>query len=241
MNSFKVMICVLCFFLDVHVRADEVCWGKTVPCAVEAAHGRRDLQASGLSLSLDRGALLEQRDGDVLQLVRGSFYVESSTTVSLRTPFGAFSCAGEKCTALFQRDDEKVVVMNLGGEWRVRRAGDPEIYRIPPATSLRLSAVGVNGRAAMDFPQSLAWLPTLKLWGRLYPGTKPAFTTAVEAFRPVWRAAVEKTSREDEQVAARDIASHDEAVARRQATLKAREREDAELRRQFRARNYLSE
>lgn len=220
MRPLKAFALLLCFFLDVHVRAEALVGPRTTP-----------------KLKLDAGALAETRADHAIALVRGSFLLREAGTFT--TPFAVFTCA-HACTALVERAPDLVTLTNLGGDWQVVRLGDEQAYAVPVATRVSVRPVGLDGKADLEFPQALAWAPTLKVWGRLFPGSAKEFRAQVEAFREVWEEAVEQTSQMQEGVARRAIASAAAAQAAVRANQIARDREDAELRAQFRERNFPS-
>lgn len=231
MSVGKALCLVLCFFLDVHVRAEE---------AIGAAHGRKIIQRENLKVVLDKGALVEVR-GSGFHLVRGFFLVEAQLATRFSTPFATLWCENNsKCKALFERTSDHLSVKSLAGEWRFTRNGDAQIYSLPLAMQMRFAEVTDEGVASMDFPQSLPWLSTLKVWGRLFVGKPDEFKAQVSEFRAVWKAAVETASQLHAQGAARTIASAEAEASKREATRRQDERETNELRRQMRERNYLT-
>jgi hypothetical protein len=240
MNRGKVLTLACVFFIDVHVRAEtpnKECWGTTVPCAVQAEGGKkRLLTANDLKISLAPLALLEQLDEKTLQLVRGEFYVETSKAVVFKTPFGRVWC-DDDCQGLFVRTDDSFNIKSLQGHWLVQRNGENTTYQVPTALQVTLGTVGEDGHALMEFPQSLPWLSTVKLWGDLYPGTFQELKPTLVKFRGTWKEAVEHVSELHQQAAARTIASYEEGLAHEKSAREAREHEDARLRALFHEKN----
>jgi len=241
MNWRKILTLACLFFIDVHVKAAEApkkeCWGAAIPCAVQAEGGeKRLLTANDLKISLAPAALLEQRDEKTMELVQGSFYVETSRPVVFKTPYGRVWC-NDDCTGLFVRTDESFNIKSLQGHWLVQRNGENTTYQVPTALQVTLGAVGEDGHALMEFPQSLPWLSTIKQWGDLYPGTLKELKPTLVKFRETWKEAVENVSELQQKAAARTIASYEEGLAREKAAHDAREREDARLRALFREKN----
>ncbi|MBX3022526.1 MAG: hypothetical protein KF799_12710 [Bdellovibrionales bacterium] len=229
----KFIFCFLCFFLDVHVRAEEHGICNAPPCAIKAEHNRSVKNPAAM---IAAGGTAEWR-GDSLHLVKGTFLLQGPGKFS--TAYATLSCEDE-CLAIVERDDKQVILRNLHGDWRVDRLGDKQTYAVPPAMQVRVAAVSVDGQAEMDFPQSLPWLQTIKTWGRLFQGSREEFKEKVSEFREVWEQAVEAVSDLHGRTAERAIASHNEELAKAAARRAAIEREDAQLRQMFREKNNLS-
>lgn len=233
------LVCLFC--IDVHVKAEPVlgvdgCWGKKIPCAVEASHAREVLKAADLMISMSSSALLDQFDEKTIQLARGRFYVETSRPVAFKTPYAKVWCS-EDCKGIFAREPSQLTVLALAGKWLVNRTGDEKTYGIPEGMQMLFSEVTPEGAAAMEFPQSLPWEPTVIAWSSLYPGKMKDFKPLVAEFREVWKAAVEKASEMHQEQAQRTIASYENELAQERARQAAREREDAKLRALFREKN----
>jgi hypothetical protein len=128
-------------------------------------------------------------------------------------------------------------VKSLEGKWLIERNGDATTYAVATGLEISLSEVGEDGQASMEFPQSLPWLPTVKQWGELYPGTLDELKPTLVKFREEWKEAVEKVSAMHETAARRSIASAENEQAKELAQKAAKEREDARLRALFREKN----
>ena len=232
----------LCFLfcVDVHVKAQgllaEDCWNKDGQCAVQAGASRRVMSNSTLRIVLAPQALLERRDPGTIQLVRGEFYVESSTAVKLQTPFAKVWCIDE-CKALFTRAANGLEVKSLAGQWRVERLGEPTIYALAAGLQLVFGEVSDQGMAQMEFPQSLPWAPTLKQWAALYPDKMSVWKGEVQQFRQVWRDAGEAVSVLHQSAANQAVAAHEKEVTMARQKRLAQLHEDEGLRELFRSKN----
>lgn len=238
----KRLLLGLLFCLDVRVKAGEVtaeaagCWGKTIPCPVQSEGAKTVIEAPSLKIALGPQALLEQRDRQTIQLVSGDFYVETAKDVTFKTPYARIWCEGE-CKAIFVRTTDKIDIKSLAGQWIIERNGEEQKYTVKAGLQLALSEVGEDGKAAMEFPQSLPWSPTVKQWAALYPGTLDELKPTLVKFREIWREAVGSVSDLHYQAAERNIASYEEEQAKERAAKAAREREDQRLRQLFREKN----
>lgn len=243
MKFLRLLACLFVFCVDVHVKAEGVspvdCWGKSIPCAIQTKSARRVLEAKDLQIVMSPGALIEQRDGAVIQLVRGEFYIATSSKVTFQTPYARVQCDSE-CKGLFTRTLTTWTVKNLAGQWRIDRQGEAQTYVLLPALQVTLGEVGLDGRASMDFPQSLPWLPTVKQWASLYPGDIKGLKPELESFREVWKDAVEAVSHLHQETALRAVAADQHARAAAEAKLKAVEAEDQSLRNLFRQKNFIN-
>lgn len=243
MSAWRWLMCIALFCVDVRVRAEELagsCWDKEMPCPVQANDRRRLVESEGLKISLAAGSLVEQRDADSVQLVQGSFYIFTSRAVVFKTPYAQFECEDE-CKALVEREPLRLTLKSLAGRWLVTRKGETQQYALPAGLQILLGEVEPNGRAQMEFPQSLPWLSTVKSWAKLYPGSAKELRQEVADFRPAWREAVEAVSRLHLDTAKRAIASYESNQAQELARQKARAREDESLRSLFRAKNNLGQ
>src|SRR5665213_2103573 len=239
MKGARALTLILIFFLDVHVKAETApksCWGKSIPCPVQAGAEKQTITAKDLRVALGPAALLEQRDEKTVQMVSGDFYVETSKPVVFKTPYAKIWC-DDDCKGLFIRTPESLTVKSLEGHWLVQRNGEKTVYTVPPALQVMVGEVGDDGRALMEFPQSLPWAPTVKQWGALYPGTLAELKPTLVKFREVWKVAVEWSSEMHFAAASRTIASADQAQAKERARKLALEREDQRLRALFREKN----
>ena len=241
MSPARSLLILTLFFLDVRVRADgkpkSDCWGKETPCAVQAVGRKHELKAGeDLTLVLADGALAHQRDGATVQLVDGRFYVEVKKPILFKTPYASLTCISE-CKALIERKEKEISVKSLEGEWSLRRTGDAQVYSLAAGFQLTVGEVEANGFAHMEFPQSLAWAPTIFEWSKMYPRSAEVFKSDATRFRLAWKNAVESAAAVHQQVAARVVASHEEGLAQEWARRKAVEREEAALRELFRKKN----
>jgi hypothetical protein len=189
-------------------------------------------------MTLAAHSLVEQRDTETIQLIEGDIYVVTSSDTKFKTPYAEIRCADD-CKAIFNRKSDQILIKSLGGQWIVKRLGDKQEYALHAGLQVTVSEVGTDGMAQMEFPQGLSWEPTVKEWAKFYSSGYAHFKNDLSAFREVWEAAVEKTSEAQLHNATRSIASHQQAVRSEQARQKAREHEDAELRRLFREKNNI--
>jgi len=245
MSWIRATILILCFCGEVHVRADTThapsagCWGKTIPCAEQSLdHQRRVLRADGLTLTLGAESILQQRTESSIQLVRGLFYVETSKTVQFQTPFARLSCLGS-CEALLRREPDQVVIKSLRGEWIVMRTGEDKRYAVVAGMQVQVGEIGEDGKAQMEFPQSLPWAETIREWGQLFPGKLDQFKVKLGEFHPIWQAAVGTVSDLHQTTVNRELASYDRGQARQKARELSRAAEDESLRSLFRQKNYV--
>lgn len=237
MRSLRTLLLLSVFCLDVHVKAAELnkkyCWGQVLPCSVE---GRRLVMGTDFRISLATSTLLEWRDVETFQLIRGEFYVETSSRAKFQSPYGQVWCEDD-CKGLFIREPDGIVIKSLEGNWRIRRLGEDQIYAIVPGLQVHLGEVNDAGQAQMEFPQSLPWLPTVKSWSALYPGTLKELKPTLVKFRESWKKAVEAASELHSKVASRRVASNAKMKAEVLARQLAAEREDQRLRSLFRDKN----
>ena len=245
MISARFLFLLSLFFIDVHVRAesshankDSNCWGKSIPCAIHAKGRSQSISAPGFSMTIDKNSLAEQRDHHTVQLVDGRFLISMKSPIRLGTPYAEFKCEGS-CSGIFLRTMTEVTVKALSGNWRVKRLGEAHEYRLDAGLQLTVSEVSEGGTALMEFPQSLAWLPTVKEWASLYVGEPRQFKKEVSDFRESWREAVESVSEVHAADAHRSIASHQKALDAVQARQKQIELEDQRLRDLFRKKNHF--
>lgn len=239
MSGLRWLSLVFMFCIDVHVKADALkeCWGKEIPCAVQASQNKRVITAQDLRVTLGANALLEHRDEKTIQLIGGDFYVETSKSVIFGSPDAKVWCEGESCKALFSRSAESLNIKSLEGRWLVERKGEKSLYTVPAGLQVTIGEVTSSGQAEMEFPQSLPWAPTVKEWVGLYPGTMSELKPSLTKFREVWKSAVESVSQTHQQAASRTIASFEHSQAKERARIEAREREDLHLREMFRDKN----
>ncbi len=241
MRLLRLFSFVVIFFIDVQVKAADLkdCWGKTVPCPIDSREAKRSVEADGLLVILAPHSLIEQRDDSTIQLVSGEFYIETKRTEKFKTPYAKIWCEGE-CQALIQRQVREFNVKSLQGRWLIQRVGEEQTYALPAGLQMTIGEVAEDGRASMEFPQSLPWIPTIKQWAALYPGGLEKLKPELEKFRKQWKEAVEAASVMQYQSASRTIASYEKSLAEDRARQKAREREDQSLRSLFREKNFVN-
>lgn len=226
------MIRTLLFFLlfcaDLHVKAD---------LAVASGSSKKNWKGGGLDVVLQPGSLLEQREGELVNLVKGRFLIGFANGVSVRTPYAAVLCQAESCAAIILRDAEGMEIKALKGEFSVRRLGDTAHYNMIAGSRMSVRSVAEDGKAEMEFPQSLPWDSTVKEWAKFFPGDMKAFRPVLTAFRADWKHAVEVLSSLHTERAGREIASHEKALVAEAARQAAEERANARLRELFRQKN----
>jgi hypothetical protein len=182
----------------------ERCWNEKFPCPVKNHGGKRTLEGESLKLTMAPDTLVEQRDAGTIQVIDGHVLVAASRPVRFQSPYGKIWCA-DACMAIFERERDSFRIKSLAGHWRLSRAGDPQEYAVPPASQIVLGEVSEDGRAGMEFPQSLPWKPTIGEWAELHAGTADEFKRQVDSFRAVWKEAVETISRLQSEAAQRTI------------------------------------
>ena len=241
MSVARALALTLCFFLDVQVHAETLkCWKQVTPCAVSADHEKVTLESSGIKMVLKPGSLIEKTEAGTISIVKGTVLLQAGdSATAYRTPFAKLWCA-DRCVALVEREAEQMTIKSLGGNWRAQRLGDEQEYAILAGTRVLFTPVTTDGRAGMDFAQSLPWESTVKEWAQLYPDGKDQFIADVGRFREVWSKGVESATDMQEANVGRSIAAYDKAQAQARARRQAQEREDAELRRLFREKNYIN-
>jgi hypothetical protein len=217
-------------------RETENCWSKQIPCAVKSEHSKIRLHAKHLDLVMARGALLEQQTQNTIRLIKGEFYIETSQVVYFKTPYAKIWCE-EECKGYFSRTVDQVNVKSLDGEWLIQRTGETTPYVLRVGRQVLIGEVQFDGKAFMEFPQSLPWSSTVNQWATLYPGSLDEFKHVLARFRTEWKGAVEELSDLHQTEAKRTIASHEKQVAEEQARKLAQEREDESLRAIFREKN----
>jgi len=221
----------LLFCLDIHVKAD---------MAVASGSSKKTWSGGGMDVVMMPGSLIEQREGEMVNLVKGKFFIEFKHGVSVRTPFAAVLCQSETCMAIIHRAGMEMEVKALKGEFSVRRLGDRAHYNLIAGSRVGLAGVTDEGKADMDFPQSLPWDSTVKEWAKFFPGNMKEFRPVLAEFRADWKRAVEALSGLHTERASREIASHQAALAAAAARAAVQEREDAKLRELFRQKNDLN-
>ncbi len=251
MKFLRVLVYLALFCVNVRIHAAQksqdkekprdlpACWGKSTPCPVQAIDSGRVVEAPGLKIALSQGSLVEGLESSTIQLVSGSFYIETSKPVVFKTPYARFYCEAE-CKALVDRIETQVTLQNLNGRWLIRRAGEEQEYALAAGLQTMIGEVEQQGQAQMEFPQSLPWLPTVKKWAALYPGSPKELKVEIADFRPVWKGAVEAASRLHGDTAKRAIAAAQSEQAEERARQRARAAEDESLRSLFREKNNLN-
>ena len=239
MRSF-ILLAIFCIDVRVHAEThaseSKDCWGHKVPCAIRNEAGVRHLKSERFEISLDKGALLEQRETSVVHFVTGLFYLRHVKGAEFTTAFAKFNCKAD-CQALIERQDDKMTLKVLEGQVWIKRLGEEKYYRVDAGLQVSVSEVAEDGKAAMEFPQSLPWLTTAKDWARLFPGEVEDFHKELAEFRTRWNEAVESASETHKLVADRQIAAHNEELAKQKARAAAAAREDQRLRELFRRKN----
>lgn len=229
MKLAKSIALLICFCLDVHVRAEPCgappCQLKSEQVSVHAATGIV-VGPNGL-ISWEAPARVRLVQGKMLLNQPGAFV----------TPFATFTCAGE-CRALVVREPVRVRLSTLKGAWRVERRGDATLYAVPEATQVVVGEVEGSGKAQLELPQALPWKPVVKAWGQLYRGPAAEFKAQVSEFHDAWTEAVEHLAETQEQLARAEVDQAAQAAHRAFMVKRAREAEDAELRARFRRQNF---
>lgn len=226
----RILILFAVFSLDVQVRAASHVIRATV---------KRTFSDGDFHIHMAGGSLLEKQDDETYQLIDGQFLVELPEGIRLKTPFATIQCLGPKCEGMFVRKTSEIEVRALRGGLVIRRLGEKKDYLLPPAMRMTVYPVAVDGKSAMEFPQSLPWDSTVKDWAKLYPGTPAEFKETLIQFREEWREAVDQASQLQLEYASREIASHEKAVADAEARREVQEKEDESLRRLFRQKNFI--
>jgi hypothetical protein len=226
----RVLALITLFCLDVRVKAES---------EVYAGDSKKTYQSAGATVIMQPGSLLETREGQSINLVKGRFFVELRDSALVRTPFASVACAAGECQALVFRTLDKMEIRALKGEFMVRRLGDEQHYSLIAGAQVAVKAVTEQGVSEMDFPQALPWDSTVKEWAKFFPGSIKEFKPTLVEFREVWKQTVERMSELHTDYANRTLASHERALASEAARRAAQEREDAKLRKLFREKNNM--
>lgn len=226
----RILCLILCFFLDVHVRADE---------ALVTQNSIRKVSLKEGFIVLNARTLVEPK-GKTLNLVHGQLLVEAGRSTKFTTPFGEAFCDSEElCRALFERTSDKWVIQSLAGNWHFKRSGDNQVYQLHVATQIQLGEVTTDGQAQMELPQSLPWDATVKTWAHLFQGKPEQFKDQVIDFRVHWQAAVEGLSQAQSETTKKAVENHEKELKIQAAARLTETRERALLRRELAERNYL--
>ena len=229
----RAFMLLFLFCVDVHVKADS---GAQV---ISAAH-KKSFATANVSVVMQAGSLLEQREDNLVHLVKGHFFVDLQPSGKVQTAFATMTCAVDSCQALVRRDSEKVEIKAVKGEFNVRRLGEKAAYGLRSGMQVTVMAVTDEGTAEMEFPQSLPWDSTVKEWSKFYSGNAKDFRTTLIQFREEWKAAVENVSQLHQIQAGRVIASYEQSLSEQRARQAVQEREDAKMRKLFREKNDLA-
>lgn len=173
-----------------------------------------------------------------MQVVRGHVYF-SGKQLRLSSPFAEVHCS-TNCQMLIEREPTSITIKVLEGEAVLARTGDKTEYSVRAGHQLQVGEVMSDGKAKMEFPQSLPWDGTVKQWAMLFPGTFENFKSTLIQFRETWSEGVESASHLHLEYAGRALASHEQSLARQRARQAAIERENESLRRLFREKNHLN-
>ncbi len=227
-RAFRFFILYFCFTVQIQVRA------------ASDSHAKQNTQSYSFGRSRVRlgvDALIEKRKDHAAHLVRGDALAHLQGEDVLQTAYAYVRCQGEECQVLVRRERDRVTFGALEGVLLVHRLGENKDYVLPTAMQVVVGPVTSQGFADMDFPQSLPWDDTVKIWARLFSGNVKEFKSTLAEFREVWHESVEAVSHLHEEHAQRMIASYYKSVAEQQSHLKAQEREDEELRKLFRQKS----
>jgi hypothetical protein len=222
----------LCF-LDLHVRAEDPVFN--------AEAGRRRFTVGDARLTLARGGLARAEKDHAVRLIRGAALVAGRAgEITIVTPFARGRCEGG-CEALFTRDEQSITIESLTEGWSIRRTGEDREYGLGSALRVVVGRVGRDGRAAVSTAETLPWASLIGRWAALYVDGAEAFTARVHAFRPAWDEAVDRMSDEQRSRSVAMIDAADASARRREAARRAEAAEDARVRAEYRARNYVSD
>lgn len=232
------------FNMEVRVHAEMVfspenCWAKSSHCGAENSSAKPEaLKISEGKVTLSAQTIVSQRPQNY-RLVRGKVLV-SAERLEWSSLFANFKCV-EKCLFILEKEDGYVRALALRGNLQVNRLGDLQTYNLPEGFWVRVGAVGPEGSAPMEFPQSLAVQPTLKEWAELYQGELHDFKKESRNLMPIWTNAAVVASQWQKSVAERNLAAYEAEQTKAQKARAAREMEDQRLRKIFLERNFLNQ
>ena len=250
---------MLCFTVDVHVRAEKSvnyegiiqepnhCLELLSPSCAFFLNKRNKytqvLDPHNLYVLNHRGVL--RKEGRALHLLEGDLLVYSKKDQSLEkksrglkieTHFADVSIHDGRMIAT--ANPNNVVIYNLDAEIILTHTNG-EKTQLPKGSQVELKKIGAQGKIQMEYPTSISLKSLLKIWSKLTVYSPSKFKKQVTQFYPHWRSGVDEGAFFHRKVIERHVAEAEVRRKRRKAYRKKVEQENEMLRNMLKRRNYL--
>jgi hypothetical protein len=202
----------------------DVAMNRADGCAIRTGAGQRfNLKLKSTTLLLDQNTIVDF-SLDRATLIQGAVWVQTQSVYSVGCEFGRAEInKGEFWVA---RTSDGMKVAALDSVVQLFPKGATETLLIDPGFENEVGKVQMTGVAKTGVPQAIEYQEHIARMARIYPGTKPEFTHAIEKFHHLWLSASRRAAEIHEQLYQRKIASIEEQKARES---EARRKRKAEL------------
>ncbi len=262
----QILVFILAYGLEVEVQAaleqgswfsePEGCEMNLENSPEESGCLLRALPAQGASQLSWKGAQVYAFPGTVifvqgegLRLLKGELILkdsdlelqdrEDASTIVLGTEYGRMISQAGVWLMLKREADHWMEVDVLRGSVDLKLLGHQEKLSVGQGFSLRFGPVNEKGLSQVELPQPVRVQSVLMRWLRGTQKDPEVWRTKVQLVLPSWQTAAEEIALWQSQTVLRHLASVQEEERKRAQRALQRQREDEELRRLFRQKNYL--
>lgn len=229
--SWKVLVFLLAFQIDVRVRANFMdqplgepasCW-KTQegPCSVQAGKKPLVLKSENLELWAEGDSFFE-RDGGEWKLLKGAVRGRTERAASLRFPFGEVKSQGGEFWII--ESEAKFVIRSVSQGVHIQTK-DGRLLELPEGLELWVGPQDRLGAFTHGVPSLIPIEDHLRRWSRLNDLSKEEFTHQAQLLNSKWKNRQAIASALYEKVAERHLASIEEEQA---ASRRRQEKENAQ-------------
>lgn len=222
----RILLSLMVFFIEVRIRASEAeshranealgvlvdepkdCFSKkdTFPCALKSLSRRTEVKKEFHQLTMSSKAAVVFFDTERLRLLAGDFWFENKVALTLETLYGTISSDPE--TEFFiSVTPEKVVMRVVQGLLKVTPNGHDKSVNIPAGFNNYLTSAGSDGRNRMGIPLAVRPADILNDYRLLTNFGKDDVQKKMESFKPVWKEALETSSRFSKELTDRELAA----------------------------------
>lgn len=257
----KLLLRLGVFFLvlivDVRVRAEEVvilslasevmqepvnCLEGAQKCAVKTEGREKFIVAVNKNtVTLGPDTLIVRQNDSSINLLYGEIWLKTISESKVETEFGSLVTfqEGARSSVWMTKTKERLLIRVGEGSVVISPRGSLSTYRLSAGYEIWLGRVQASGVAQVSAPRAIEVSEHLNQWARLFSGSKSEFALEVKKFREVWQEAVQRSAETYQKQIDREIAMVKQEKERKEKQQRLHERENLEIRKMFREKNYF--
>jgi hypothetical protein len=190
-------IFIFFFTVEVRVKASELierpqgCLNQKSTCALQTKDDVFHYSNPQLEFHLGKDSLSLKHSSNELEFASGALWVARYEKMNVKTIYGSVNAKNGPFWVL--QGEEKIWIRNVNGDLKVKVRDGREV-ELPIGFQIWIGGVDSNGQSTMGIPETIHFDEHIRLWSRLFPGTKEKFKDEVESVKFTWGPVAERAA-----------------------------------------------